>query len=40
MVIYLLVRDGACACVVRRVIIFSFVEDTKWQMGLEVMQNS
>ncbi len=40
MAIYLFVRDGACACVVRHVIIFSFVEDTKWQMGLELMKNS
>ncbi len=39
MVIDLLVRDGACVCVVRHVAACSFVEDTKWQMGLEVMQN-
>jgi hypothetical protein len=40
MVIYLFVKDGAYACVVRHVTICSFVEDTKWQVGLEVMQNS
>ncbi len=33
-------RDLACACVVRHLGICLFVEDTKWQMGLEVMLNS
>ncbi len=33
MVIYLFVRDGACACVVRPVTTCSFVEDTKMASG-------